>query len=555
MTTQATPLPVTPSEIQVTFQSFEKLDYGDENPLIIFAFEEQPDTVVDAAFPEIERMRLGIEKNRESVDDMTHLVYLTREDKHVLAILVYVGRKWRSGKKRRNKQLAFGSIQFYQILGVQMHNAIRRVRNMGHTGATIILPGRFHPKNLKKDPRGEREEEFFVRTLMESVITANLPDSYVDSPRSHIDSICFTHFGDHEQTATHFFNRAVGKGVEVGNAVAEARTLTTLPPNEKTPLLLARRILGVKIKPQSFTSPLWRKVVGHRYGSSVKASVLHGSVGLQKAGFGLIAAVGKGSKDQPCFLKLHYRPRNKPEGMKKITLIGKGVVFDTGGLNLKVYDQMEKMHYDMAGAATVASVFRIAVETHLPVEIVALLPLVENMVGSKASHPHDIVSAYDGQTVELTDTDSEGRLILGDAIAYSEKHLKPDVTVTVATLCDMSDFGPDFLKVLVNNTSLERRARIAERRSFEKMMLFPHLEHFENVNTLFTGTISDLKNEHGYHYHTGMVFLSRFLQWDPSPWLYLDVAAVFEKDADEYGSGPGFGVRFLWQFIKQFART
>jgi leucyl aminopeptidase len=241
--------------------------------------------------------------------------------------------------------------------------------------------------------------------------------------------------------------------------------------------------------------------------------------------------------------------------MKKITLIGKGVVFDTGGLNLKVYGQMERMHYDMAGAATVASVFRIAVETNLSVEVVALLPLVENMVGSKATHPHDIVTAYDGQTVELTDTDSEGRLILGDSIAYSEKHVKPDVTVTVATLCDMSDFGPDFLKVLVNSTSLERRARVAERRSFEKMMLFPHLEHFEDVSSLFTGTISDLKNEHGYHYHTGMIFLSRFLQWDPSPWMYLDVASVFEKDADEYGAGPGFGVRFLWQFIKQFART
>ncbi len=179
---------------------------------------------------------------------------------------------------------------------------------------------------------------------------------------------------------------------------------------------------------------------------------------------------------------------------------------------------------------------------------------MENAIGPNAMRLHEIVRAYDGQTVEITDTDAEGRLILADALAYSEKHFRPDATVTVATLCDMADFGPDFLKVMVNTHDLERRAKIAEGRSHEKMVLFPRPEHFGGVDELFVSNSADLKNESFYHYHAGMIFLTNFLQWDPSPWLYLDVAATMESDADDYGAGPGFGVRFLWQFVKQFAR-
>jgi leucyl aminopeptidase len=418
-----------------------------------------------------------------------------------------------------------------------------------------VLPGRFHPKNLKKDPRGEREEETFVQTLTESIVTANSVDTHQASPRPRITNVDFTHFGNAEQIATHFFRRTVEAGVEIGTAVSEARGLIKLPPSEKTPLLLVERLLGTKVAPRSADSPDWRLLKGHQYGSSVKAHLIYGTEGLKKAGFGLIAAVGQGSRDEPCLLKLHYRPKNKPEGTKKLSLIGKGVILDTGGLSLKTDGSMMKMHYDMAGAATVASVLRLAAETNLAVEIVALLPIVENMIGPGAVRLNDIVTAYDGQTVEITDTDAEGRLILADALAYSEGKIQPDAVVTVATLCDMEEFGPDFLKVMTNDLRLSRKMKTAESHSHEKMLRFPHLEHFDNVSDLFTGSESDLLNDHGWHYHAGMIFLSRFLQYEPStPWLYLDVAAVFENDADNYGAGPGFGVRYLWRFVEQFAR-
>ena len=427
---------------------------------------------------------------------------------------------------------------------------------MRHTEATIVLPGRFHPRHLKKDPRGERDEETFVQTLVEYMVAANgSSDFYRSSRKPRLAQICFTHFGEHEQTVTHFFNRAVGIGAEIGTAVAEARRLTMLPPNDKTPLLLAEQMLGAPIMPRSSTSPIWRRVKKHRFGSSVTASVLYGSEGLRKAGFGLISAVGRGSNNEPCFLRLRYRPKDKKEGTKKLSLLGKGVVLDTGGLDLKTDGSMERMHYDMAGAATVASVFGLAVEHNLPLDLVALLPLVENAIGNDQMRIHEVIRAYDGQTVEITNTDAEGRLILADALAYSEKQFRPDATVTVATLCDMADFGPDFLKVMVNTHDLERRAKVAEGRSHEKMVLFPRPEHFGGVDELFVSKSADLQNESSYHYHAGMIFLTNFLHWDPSPWLYMDVAATMESDADDYGAGPGFGVRFLWQFVKQFART
>jgi leucyl aminopeptidase len=555
MATHTEAMPLVSSPIEFTYQSFDKLKCEASQPIILFAFEEEPDPVCMQHFPEAETLRLQIEKKREVVDDMTHFFPIIREGLHVPTVLVYIGQQWRS-RKTRKSLVQFGSISFYIKLRVQMCYAVRKLRDMGFNEATVVLPGKVHLKNLKKDPRGEREEEAFVRTIVESIVSTNPVDMYRSVPRPQIRTVCLVHHGMHDQTVTHFFNRVVGAGVGIGTAVAETRRLTRMSPSRKTPLKFAGHILGTTITPRTSQSPEWRRVTRHSFGSTVHASIVYGTEGLQKAGFGLISAVGQGSRDEPCFLKLHYTPAHKSEKTRVVTLIGKGVIMDTGGLSLKTDGSMGHMHYDMAGAATVASVFRLAVEQALHVELVVLLPLVENAIGSRAVRLHDIVRAYDGQTVEITDTDSEGRLIIADAIAYSEKRIKPHLTVTVATLSDMSDFGPDFLKVLVEPQALERYVRRARERSFEKYIVFPPLEHLGGVDDLFTGTMSDIKNEHYHHYQAaGMVFLSRFFHWNPSPWLYVDVASVFESDADDYGSGPGFGVRFLWQFIKQFART
>jgi leucyl aminopeptidase len=445
---------------------------------------------------------------------------------------------------------------FYRILLVQMSYAVKKLRDMEYTSATIVLPGRFHPRNLKKNIQQEHGEKEFVRTLMECFVPQNAWDTHWMIPRPQIKDVCFIHFGEHERPVDHFFKSAVGTGLDMGAAVSEARSLIMMPPSEKTPLLLAGRILGKSIEAKSPSSPEWHAVHGHTFGKQVKASIIYGAEGLKQAKFGLISFVGKGSQDHPCLLKLHYKPNaTSVKKAKRISLIGKGVILDTGGQSLKTDGSMECMHFDMAGAATVAAVFRLAVERHLAVELIALLPLVENAIGSKAGRIWDIVRAYDGQTVQIRDTDAEGRLILADATAYSELHVKPDVTVCVGTLSDGSDHSADFVKAIVNSDDLERKAKLAEEYSHERLHLCPRLEKYQHANTLFTGFDSDLINDRGFFYHAGAVFITRFLQWEVSPWMYVDVSTVFDADADDYGAGPGFGVRFLWHVVKQFARN
>ncbi len=270
---------------------------------------------------------------------------------------------------------------------------------------------------------------------------------------------------------------------------------------------------------------------------------------------GLIAAVGKGSIHEPILLKTHYKPKtDRQKTVRKIVIVGKGVTFDTGGVNLKLGDQLTRMHYDMASAATTLGIVKLADSLNLPVEIIALTPLVENSIGHKSTRPHDIVKAYNGKTVEIIDTDAEGRLIMADAIAYAEKHLKADCTVTVGSLCDVTDFGPDLLKVVVGNDRLKKRVTKAEWLSSEKMVLLPRVEHFNWVDNEHVGNVSDLVGEPaGVYYHVAsFVFLYNFFTFAEPEWVFVDISAVFERDAENYGAGPGFGLKFVWYLIKQF---
>ncbi|TSC60169.1 MAG: leucyl aminopeptidase [Parcubacteria group bacterium LiPW_15] len=541
-----------PAKLQFFFQPFSELTLDAKCPLLFVVFEEQADMIIGKRFPEVEEMRQRIDNITRKDDEQTVSIFsLMREEKAVPAGLVYIEYPWR--RKRVKRSLDFGSINFYRKLLERTTAATGQLREMGFSEMTILLPGRFHPENLKNDSQRE-VLEMFVKTMVEAIVYANgTLDEFRSTPDPQITKVSFTYFGQYERVILNFFNRAIGAGEEMGEALVEVRRFTELPGNEAYPLKLASEFVGRTIAPLTSASPNWHKIHDHRFSANVKAALLYGAEGLAKRGFGLITAVGQGSKYEPCLLKLHYKPKKRSRPVKKLTLIGKGVTFDSGGVDLKGADSYDNMHHDMAGAATVVGVLKLADDLRLPVEIVALLPLVENTIGSKATRPYDIVRAYDGQTVEVRNTDAEGRLILADAIAYSEKNIRPNCTVTVATLCDMSDFAPDFLKVLVNDKDLERKVRLAEKRSNEKMLLFPPFEHFNGVSLAFVGGAADLKNDNSYYYHSGMVFLGEFFKWDPSPWVFVDVSEVFEKDAQEYAAGPGFGVRFTWNLVKQFA--
>jgi leucyl aminopeptidase len=545
-----------PPNLEFTYQLFSEIEFRSNLPIIIPVFEEQVDLIVDNAFPEVAefRQRMDVEISRE-LATMVSVFHVRRGDVLVPVCVVYIGQKMKRKKNRNGTE--FGSVAFYRMLTIRMSVAFKRLRSKRFEEALLILPGRFHPDNLKKGLyQEEREEEIFVRTVTTSALVSNgTLDQYQSRPDPRLRTLQFVHFGEQQskKTLPHFFKRAVGSGISMGQAVVEARRFIMLPPNDKTPLRLVEHFLGKKLEPETFsTEKAWHGIRGHRFGTTVKASIVYGVKRLEAVGFGGIVGVGRGSQHEPCLLSLHYRPKNKKEKTKRIVLIGKGVVFDTGGVNIKI--GMDNMHYDMSGAATIISIIKLAAEKNLQVEIVALFPFVDNAISSRATRPHSILTMFDGKTVEITDTDAEGRVILADAVCFSERHLKPDCTVTVATLTDMEEFGPDFLKLVVTDDDLEKKVRRASKSAHEKITLFPRVEDLSEVTPLLIGTLSDHKNDIPWHYQVApFMFVWDFFQWEHTKWVHLDVAAVFEGDADDYGAGPGFGVRFLYEFVKQFA--
>ena len=164
---------------------------------------------------------------------------------------------------------------------------------------------------------------------------------------------------------------------------------------------------------------------------NVKVTVLQES-DLRKEGMNMFLAVGQAATCPPRLILLHYE--GDPNSTKKIGLVGKGVTFDTGGLNLKPTGSMETMHMDMCGSAAVFGAFRAAVRLGLKVNIICALGMAENAIGSKAVKPHAIVKAHNGMTVEISNTDAEGRLVLGDTLSYVQKMHKPKTLINVATL-------------------------------------------------------------------------------------------------------------------------
>ena len=543
------------------FMPFSDLELSDKVPVVAYAFEGQEDTAIDKEFPEIEHLRKVIDKNEDNEADTVLFFPIQRKEKMYLAGIVYCALSW----KKKRRKFDIDSINFYKVIKERSVVMTEYLRELCHEEAIILLPGQFHPKNIRN--RKQKEQLLlFVQTLTESIIYGNSTlDDFKEKPLRRIKRVTFTYFGTYEQRVDNFFQKAIGDGYAVGSALAYTRRLIELPPNHKYPSEFIKQAAG--FSPVDFFSKddtgksRWHLVRQHDFSrKTTKVSVVAGLDSLRnygKHGFGLIAGVGQGSVHEPCLLKVHYKPstrRKKP--VKRVTLIGKGVTFDTGGVDLKLTGSYDKMHYDMAGAATILGAIKLAEEKNLPVEIIGLAPIVHNAIGPDAIHPHDILTSYSGKSVEIINTDSEGRLILADALAYSEKEICPDCTITVATLCNIEDITLDIIKVLSTSDALEKKVRLAEDLAMEKVILWPNLEYLNALDDEYVnGTDADLMNEISFGYHSsGIVFIADFLDWEkPLNWIYVDISAVFHEDAPDYCAGPGFGLRLMWNILKQFA--
>lgn len=272
---------------------------------------------------------------------------------------------------------------------------------------------------------------------------------------------------------------------------------------------------------------------------------------IEKEKMGGILAVNKGSIQAPTFNILEYKPA-KAVNKKPIILVGKGVMYDTGGLSLKpTPNSMDMMKSDMGGSAAVVGAFCAVASQKLPLHIIGLIPATDNRPGLDAVAPGDVITMYSGKTVEVLNTDAEGRLVLADALHYAKKY-KPEFVIDLATLTGAAAraIGPQGVACMGNaSEALKNDLKASGETVHERLVEFPMWEEYE---PMLKSEIADINNLGGAvaGQTTAGMFLQHFVDY---PWMHIDIAgAAFLKSTDSYRgkNGTGVGVRLLYDFLK-----
>jgi len=269
---------------------------------------------------------------------------------------------------------------------------------------------------------------------------------------------------------------------------------------------------------------------------------------------GGLLAVNKGSIDPPVFCILEWKP-SKPVNKKPVVLVGKGIVYDTGGLNIKTGDYMANMKGDMAGAATVAGVLYTAALNDIPLHLVALTPATDNRPGGNAYTQGDIIKMYNGMTVEIGNTDAEGRLILADAISYAAKY-KPELIIDIATLTGSAAVTFSDKAIAMMTNADRRYIRLLEECGEDVYERVAELPFWEEYGELIKSDVADVRNV-GTGREAGAITAGKFLEkFTEYPLIHLDIAGSGSLKKDDYyrtKDGPASGLRLLATFVRKLA--
>ena len=272
---------------------------------------------------------------------------------------------------------------------------------------------------------------------------------------------------------------------------------------------------------------------------------------IESLRMGGLLAVNRGSVDPPTFSILEWKPEN-PQNSKPYVLVGKGVVYDTGGLSLKpTYDSMDYMKCDMGGAAAVAGALYAIAKSRLPVHVIGLIPATDNRPDGNAYVPGDVVTMHDGSTVEVLNTDAEGRMILADALSYAKQY-DPELVIELSTLTGSAHAAVGKYAIVgMGNAPVEAMQELKDSgfRTFERIVEFPFWEDYAEM---LKSDIADQKNIGGRY--AGAITAGKFLEkFTDYPFIHLDIAGpAFNKAEDNYRGkgGSGVGARLLFEFFK-----
>jgi leucyl aminopeptidase len=306
--------------------------------------------------------------------------------------------------------------------------------------------------------------------------------------------------------------------------------------------------------PSNIKNPQWLATQARllsRHGVQV---AVHNERWLAQNGFGGMLAVGSGSPSGPRLIEATYAPAKPVSRHQHIVLLGKGITFDTGGLNLKPGDSMKAMPTDMSGAAAVLAALRLIAQRQVPVRVTALVPAAENSFGAGSYRPSDVVRHYGGRTSEIGNTDAEGRLVLADAMAYAVAELKPSALVDIATLTGAmkSALGTRLGGYFATDDALAKDLNLAAEATGESLWRLPLFTDYADT---LASDVADATNSPG---NPGGITAALFLQpfTGGLPWAHLDIAGPARSaKADGWISrgGTGYGARLLADFVARQA--
>lgn len=323
------------------------------------------------------------------------------------------------------------------------------------------------------------------------------------------------------------------KAIKIAKAQLETLRLVDSPPNVATPKYLAD----------------WATEAGNKYGFTTE---IFGKEACRQKGLEAFLAVGKGSQHEPQFIIMQYVPENADLKTKHIGLVGKGITFDTGGLNIKVA-AMVHMKSDMAGGAAVLGAMQLIADLKLPMKVTAIVPVCESAVDANSFLPSDVIGSYSGHTIEIIDTDAEGRLILADGLSYLIKNYKPEIVVDLATLTGsaVGTFGYECAALFSSSDELALQIQKAGDAIGEKSWQLPLWDAYKPD---IDSDIADVKNWSGKPV-AGAITAAKFLEYfteNHPAWAHLDIAGVTFGD-DEFAKSKhasAYGVHLLSKFIE-----
>ena len=329
-------------------------------------------------------------------------------------------------------------------------------------------------------------------------------------------------------------SKAAQKGLDMAETQMHILDLVNAPSNKKHPADLAR----------------WAGASGRKYGYSVRVMEKEEII---KTGLHALLAVNQGSAEPPVFIIMEYRPANSSkEKLPKVGLVGKGITFDTGGLSIKPSTSMHYMKSDMGGAGAVFGAMEMAAKLQLPVHLIGIVPSTDNSVDAHSVKPSDVIDFYSCKTIEIIDTDAEGRLILADGLSYLIQNYQPEVVIDLATLTGSSvrTLGYHAAALFTNDDDLATRFAQLGEQTGEQVWRLPLWDVYkEDIKS----DVADVRNFSGRPL-AGAIGAAKFLEvftHDHPHWVHLDIAGVAFGDSEfsVQKSATAYGVRLLTEYL------